>query len=87
MVFPTTGQVPDSLMVRGYELGGEDHEFDLRSANFFLLNGTSRSSINGFAFHWAINFSYCLGNYSYLAKHMSLVHVEYISIAHLLKMQ
>ena len=30
------GQVPSSLMVREYEPGGEDNEFNPRSGNFFL---------------------------------------------------
>ena len=30
------GQVPNNLMVRGYEPGREDHEFDPRLDNFFL---------------------------------------------------
>ena len=31
------GRVPNSLMVREYEPGREDHEFDPRLGNFFLV--------------------------------------------------
>ena len=36
MVFPSRLSVPKSLMVRGYEPGSEDHEFDPRIGDFFL---------------------------------------------------